>query len=205
MTQIAPITFATRFRGFLPVVVDVETGGFNSQTDALLEIAAVFLELRSDGTLARGETFRYHVTPFPGSNMEPASMAVNGIDPHHPLRPAISEEDALQRIFKEVRNAVRRLHPRRTGRSQCVFDLNFLNAASCGRDQATVSPLHQLRHGTWAASRLSNRADARHSGCRFGVGTPLRPFCRLRCRAHGRLFCIVAPVSKRSRCQPWQG
>ena len=52
MTQIAPITFATRFRGFLPVVIDVETGGFNSQTDALLEIAAVFLEMRSDGTLA---------------------------------------------------------------------------------------------------------------------------------------------------------
>ena len=69
MTQIAPITFATRFRGFLPVVIDVETGGFNSQTDALLEIAAVFLEMRSDGTLARGETIRYHVTPFAGANM----------------------------------------------------------------------------------------------------------------------------------------
>ena len=30
-----------RFRGFLPVVVDVETGGFDSQRNALLEIAAV--------------------------------------------------------------------------------------------------------------------------------------------------------------------
>ena len=69
MTQIAPITFATRFRGFLPVVVDVETGGFNSHTDALLEIAAVFLEMRSDGTLARGETLRYHVVPFPGAKL----------------------------------------------------------------------------------------------------------------------------------------
>jgi len=107
MTQLPPITFATRFRGFLPVVIDVETGGFNPQTDALLEIAAVLLEMRSDGTLARGETYRYHVTPFPGANMEPASLAVNGIDPHHPLRPAIAEEDALQRIFKEVRNAIR--------------------------------------------------------------------------------------------------
>jgi ribonuclease T len=26
-----------RFRGFLPVVVDVETGGFNENTDALLQ------------------------------------------------------------------------------------------------------------------------------------------------------------------------
>src|SRR6202047_3680916 len=107
MSQLPAITFATRFRGFLPVVVDLETGGFNSRTDALLEIAAVFVEMRSDGTLARGETFRYHVIPFPGSNLEPASMAVTGIDPHHPLRPAISEEDALQRIFEEVRSAVR--------------------------------------------------------------------------------------------------
>ena len=82
-------------------------GGFNPQTDALLEIAAVFVEMRSDGTLVRGETIRYHVKPFPGANMEPASLAVNGIDPHHPLRPAITEEDALQRIFREVRNAIR--------------------------------------------------------------------------------------------------
>jgi len=89
MTQIPPITFATRFRGFLPVVIDVETGGFNSQTDALLEIAAVFVEMRSDGTLARGETIRYHVAPFPGATMQAASLAVNGIDPYHPLRPAI--------------------------------------------------------------------------------------------------------------------
>ena len=34
-----------RFRGFLPVVVDVETGGFISATDALLEIAAVLIEI----------------------------------------------------------------------------------------------------------------------------------------------------------------
>src|ERR1039457_5065909 len=104
MTQILPITFATRFRGFLPVVIDVETGGFNSQTDALLEIAAVMIEMRSDGSLARGETHRYHVTPFRGANIEAASLAVNGIHPHHPPRPAIPEADALQRIFREVRN-----------------------------------------------------------------------------------------------------
>src|ERR1700682_2711292 len=131
MSQIPPITFATRFRGFLPVVIDVETGGFHWQTHAMHEIAAVFVEMRSDGTLARGDTIRYHVVPFPGSNMEPASMAVNGIDPHHPLRPAIPEEDALQRIFKEVRNAVRAADCTRAvlvGHN-AFFDLNFLNAA----------------------------------------------------------------------------
>jgi len=143
MMQLSPITLATRFRGFLPVVIDVETGGFNPQTDALLEIAAVLVEMRSDGTLTRGDTHRYHVTPFPGSNMEPASLAVTGIDPHHPLRPAIPEEDALQRIFREVRNAVRAADCTRAvlvGHN-AFFDLNFLNAA-VARTQIKRNPFH---------------------------------------------------------------
>lgn len=122
---------ADRFRGFLPVVVDVETGGFNSQTDALLEIAAVLVEAQQDGTLTRGETIRYHVVPFDGANMDPASMAVNGIDPHHPLRPAIDERDALQRVFREVRRAVRDAGCTRAilvGHN-ASFDLGFVNAA----------------------------------------------------------------------------
>src|SRR5882672_12910337 len=96
-----------RFRGFLPVVVDVETGGFNPATDALLEIAAVLIDMSPAGEIKRGETYRFHVTPFAGSNIEPAALAVNGIVPDHPLRPAIDERDALQRIFREVRRAVR--------------------------------------------------------------------------------------------------
>lgn len=124
-------SIAERFRSFLPVVVDVETGGFNCKTDALLEIAAVLLDPQEDGTLMRGETIRYHVTPFEGANLEPASLAVNGIDPDHPLRPAIDEREALQNIFREVRRAVRE--------SECTrailvghnasFDLSFLNEA----------------------------------------------------------------------------
>ena len=122
---------ADRFRGFLPVVVDVETGGFNSKTDALLEIAAVLLEANGDGTFGRGETIRYHVKPFAGANMEPASLAVNGIDPHHPLRPAIDEKEALQNVFREVRRAVREAGCTRAilvGHNS-AFDLGFLNEA----------------------------------------------------------------------------
>jgi len=122
---------ADRFRGFLPVVVDVETGGFNSKTDALLEIAAVLLEANGDGTFGRGETIRYHVKPFEGANMEPASLAVNGIDPHHPLRPAIDEREALQNVFREVRRAVRDAGCTRAilvGHNS-AFDLGFLNEA----------------------------------------------------------------------------
>ena len=137
------IRMADRFRGFLPVVVDVETGGFNSKTDALLEIAAVLLDFDSDGLLSRGETIRYHVKPFEGANLEAASLAVNGIDPFHPLRPAIEERDALQRTFREVRRAVRE---NRCSRAVLVghnahFDLGFLTEA-VERSSIKRNPFH---------------------------------------------------------------
>ena len=122
---------ADRFRGFLPVVVDVETGGFNCKTDALLELAGVLLEFDEAGALRRSATHRYHVKPFDGANMDPASLAVNGIDPDHPLRPAIDERDALQRLFREVRKAVRKNNCQRAilvGHN-ASFDLGFLNEA----------------------------------------------------------------------------
>jgi ribonuclease T len=136
-------SIAERFRSFLPVVVDVETGGFNHKTDALLEIAAVLLDPQEDGTLMRGETIRYHVKPFAGANLEPASLAVNGIDPDHPLRPAVDERDALQNIFREVRRAVRE-----NGCTRAIlvghnasFDLAFLNEA-VGRTAIKRNPFH---------------------------------------------------------------
>lgn len=120
-----------RFRGFLPVVVDVETGGFNARTDALLEIAIATVRMDADGRLAMHESHAYHVRPFDGANLEKASLEVNGIDPFHPLRPALSESDALGRLFKIVRGEIRD-----AGCTKAVlvghnahFDLGFLNAA----------------------------------------------------------------------------
>jgi ribonuclease T len=134
---------ATRFRGFLPVAVDVETGGFNASTDALLEIAAVLVEMTPMGDLRPGATFRYHVQPFHGSRMDPASLAVNGIDPHHPLRPAMPEKEALTQLFREIRRAVRD-----AGCTRAVlvghnasFDLGFLNAA-VARADIKRNPFH---------------------------------------------------------------
>jgi ribonuclease T len=127
----APPLMVRRFRGFLPVVVDVETGGFQPGTDALLQIAGVLIDIDPNGRLHRGETHSYHVRPFENSRLDPASLLVNKIDPWHPLRPAIDESDALQRIFRAVRTAIRSHGCRRAvlvGHN-AAFDLAFLNAA----------------------------------------------------------------------------
>lgn len=124
-------TMAGRFRGFLPVVVDVETGGFNAKRDALLEIAAAMLAMDESGNLRVDEILSFHVKPFEGANIEEASLAVNGIDPYHPLRPAINEQEALSRIFKPVRAAIKANDCNRAvlvGHN-AAFDLGFLNAA----------------------------------------------------------------------------
>ena len=134
---------ADRFRGFLPVVVDVETGGFNARTDALLEIAAVLLRFDEQGTLRRDETFRYQVKPFDGANIEKSAIEFNGIDPFHPLRPAIDESEALQKIFKVVREAVKEHDCTRAilvGHNPAM-DLAFLNAA-VERVQSKRNPFH---------------------------------------------------------------
>ena len=122
---------ANRFRNFLPVVVDVETGGFNHRTDALLQIAAVMLGMDGQGWLEPVRTISYHVKPFAGANIEPAALAVNGINPHHPLRPALEEGEALRKVFGPVRTAVKENGCTRAilvGHN-AAFDLNFLNAA----------------------------------------------------------------------------
>lgn len=132
-----------RFRGFLPVVVDLETGGFNSRTDALLEVAAVLVDFDDQGLLQPEECFRYHVKPFEGANIEPASLEVTGIDPHHPLRPAIPERDALQRIFREIRQKLRQTDCKRAilVAHNAHFDLGFLNEA-ISRTGIKRSPFH---------------------------------------------------------------
>lgn len=132
-----------RFRGFLPVVVDVETGGFDAATNALLEVAAVLIEFSGDGRLRRGRTLWHHVQPFAGSRVDAASLAVNGIDPWHPLRPAIPEQDALARIFREVRSSVREQDCTRAilvGHNS-AFDLAFVNAAAA-RAGIKRNPFH---------------------------------------------------------------
>jgi len=134
---------ANRFRGFLPVVVDVETGGFNADTDALLEIAAVTIRMDEGGLLQRGETHACHVKPFPGANLNPKALAFNGIDPEHPFRLAVSEAEALKKIFTPIRAAVKTNNCNRAilvGHN-AGFDLGFINAAVT-RTRFKRNPFH---------------------------------------------------------------
>jgi len=132
-----------RFRGYLPVAIDVETGGFNVTTDALLEIAVVLIDMDGEGALRRGATHDFHVRPFDGARLDPASLAITGIDPWHPLRPAIPEKDALGRIFTEVRAQMKAQDCKRAvlvGHN-AAFDLGFLNAA-VARADIKRNPFH---------------------------------------------------------------
>jgi ribonuclease T len=141
-TAAAPL-MARRFRGYLPVAIDVETGGFQAATDALLEIAATLIDMDCDGVLKRGTSHHFHVQPFAGARLDPTSLSVTGIDPYHPLRPALPERDALQRVFREIRHAVRAYGCRRAilvGHN-AAFDLGFLNAA-VARADVKRNPFH---------------------------------------------------------------
>ncbi|MCP4992428.1 MAG: ribonuclease T [Gammaproteobacteria bacterium] len=123
---------ANRFRGFLPVVVDVETAGFDAKKDALLEVAAVTLYQDEGENLALGESFSCHVQPFPGANLDPRALAFNGIDPDHPFRGALTERAALDHIMLPVRKAVKASGCNRAilvGHN-AFFDLGFINAAA---------------------------------------------------------------------------
>ena len=120
-----------RFRGYLPVVVDVETGGFDAQSDALLEIAAVTLRIDEQGLIHPAEAFSEHVLPFEGANLNPKALAFNGIDPYQPLRMAKPEKEALSSLFAPIRAAVKASACKRAilvGHN-AFFDLGFVNAA----------------------------------------------------------------------------
>jgi ribonuclease T len=132
-----------RFRGYLPVVVDVETGGFDWNRHALLEIAVQPVDLDENGLLVPGETASAHLIPAPGMLIDPKSLQITGIDLDHPFRLAKEERDALEHVFAAVRAAVRKHNCQRAilvGHN-AHFDLNFLNAAVT-RTQHKRNPFH---------------------------------------------------------------
>ena len=134
---------AQRFRGYLPVIVDIETSGFNPKKNALLEIAAVIVEFNSNHDLEITERYTTHVVPFKNAELDAAALKFNGIDPYHPFRMAIDEKDALDMLFKPIKHAVKRNNCTRAilvGHNP-AFDIAFLNAA-IQRTQIKRSPFH---------------------------------------------------------------
>jgi ribonuclease T len=132
-----------RFRGYLPVVVDVETGGFDWNRHALLEIAVQAIDLDDNGRLVPGDLASAHLIPAPGTEIDPKSLQITGIDLDHPFRLAKPERDALDHVFAAVRAAVRKHDCQRAilvGHN-AHFDLNFLNAA-VARTQHKRNPFH---------------------------------------------------------------
>jgi len=132
-----------RFRGYLPVIIDIETAGFNPKKNALLEIGAVIVEFNADGDLEITERYSAHVIPFKNSELDEAALKFNGIDPYHPFRMAIDEDEALHMIFRPIRHAIKRNLCTRAilvGHNP-AFDLNFLNAA-IQRTQNKRNPFH---------------------------------------------------------------
>lgn len=190
----ACIPAAQRFRGFLPVIVDVETGGFNPETDALLEIAATTLRLDDRGLWHPDATHACHVLPFPGANLEPSALEFNRIDPYHPLRFAVPEKEALNKTFQAVRKAVKACGCTRAvlvGHNP-AFDISFLNAA-VKRSRTKRNPFHPfttfdtatlgaLAYGQTVLSRavqaagLSWNANEAHSAV-YDAGKTAELFC----------------------------
>ena len=132
-----------RFRGYLPVIVDIETAGFDAKKNPLLEIAAVIVEYDVNQDLITTESHAAHIIPFENSVLDPAALKFTGIDPYHPFRMAITEREALSKLFKPIKQAVKR--------NQCTrailvghnptFDITFLNAA-IDRTKIKRSPFH---------------------------------------------------------------
>jgi ribonuclease T len=154
-----------RFRGFLPVVVDVETGGFNPQSDALLQVAAVLLRMDSEGRLYRHYTVARHVQPFEGANMDPKSLEVNGINPFHPLRIAHPEKDALATVFRAIREEMKLNACKRAilvGHN-AGFDLSFINqgAERAGLKRNPFHPFSSLDTVTLSAMAFGQTVLAR--------------------------------------------
>ena len=142
--QVMPLyQLSHRFRGYYPVIIDIESAGFNAATDAMLEIAAVTLKMDDNGQLSPDQELGFAVAPFAGANLNPSSLAFTGIDPFDPNRQAVAESHALQTIFKMVRDGMKRsaCHRAVVVGHNPAFDNSFLGAAT-ERTKVKRSPFH---------------------------------------------------------------
>jgi len=131
-----------RFRKFLPVVVDLETGGFDSKKNAILEIAIQLID-EEDSRLVLGESHRFHIEPFENLIVDKDALEFLKLDLNHPLRVAVEERFALQEIFKIINKQKNKYECSRAilvGHN-AFFDHSFLLEA-CLRNSIKKSPFH---------------------------------------------------------------
>ena len=131
-----------RFRKFLPVVVDLETGGFDSKKNAILEIAIQMID-EEDSRLILGESHRFHIEPFENLIVDKEALEFLKLDLNHPLRVAVEEEFALKEIFKIINQQKNKYECSRAilvGHN-AFFDHSFLLEA-CLRNNIKKSPFH---------------------------------------------------------------
>ena len=196
-----------RFRGFLPVVVDIETGGFQAATDAILEIAACLVRMDDAGMLSVHRTVDFHVQPFEGANIERAALEFTGIDPWHPFRDAVTEDVALRELFRVVRREIREQECNRAilvGHN-AHFDAGFINAAveRCGIKRNPFHPFSHFDTATLSGLAFGQTVLARacaEAGIPFDNGeahTALYDASRT-----AELFCEI--VNRWAECGGWQ-
>lgn len=190
-------SIASRFRGFLPIVVDLETGGFNANKDALLELAAVILNIDSQGRLYKHKTIHHHIKPFAGANIDKEALKVNGIQPFHPLRIAYDESKSLDILFAEIRTYLKELNCSRAimVAHNANFDLSFLQAA-VERSKIKDSPFHSfstfdtvtlggVAYGQTVLSRIAEQ-------CGFDYDTKLAHGAKYDAELTADIFCHIA-------------
>ncbi len=186
-----------RFRGFLPVVVDVETGGLVAATDALLEVAAITMKLDGEGQLSQDRVWHGHIKPFDGARLDQAALKINHIfEPFHPLRMALSEQDALESLHSMIHEC---LESSECSRAILVghnafFDLSFIKAA-WQRNKLPSFPFHSfssidtvslgvLAHGQTVLSKIATAAglewdEAEAHSALYDTQMTAEIFCRI--------------------------
>ena len=205
-----------RFRGYYPVVIDVETAGFNALQDALLEVAATTLKFDQHNQLVVDKVFHYHVLPFQGANLEQSALDFNGIDPYSALRGAISESDAMRDLVNKVRKGQKQADCKRSVivAHNAAFDQGFINAA-IDRVEIKRNPFHPfvsfdttslagLAYGqtvlakACAAADIAFDAKEAHSAL-YDVKRTAELFCAIVNKWHDRIgwpaSCVSSPHS----------
>ncbi|STY27877.1 ribonuclease T [Legionella wadsworthii] len=143
-SKIFSMSLKERFRGFLPVVVDLETAGVDPCKNALLEMCIVLTHMDEHGNIYPGDRHFEHILPFPGAELDQKSLEFNQIDPYQPLRFAVEEKTALENLFRPIFSALSKTQCQRAvlvGHN-AWFDLLFIKEAI--KRTGVKSPFHSF-------------------------------------------------------------